>query len=180
MPEAIENYMPQIAVKRIRRQAFFVWSILALLAAGWVFLILFAPIAETYNLTNVSTPLYNFFSYLCHQIPSRSFHFENHAFAVCSRCFGVYFGLLLGFIIYPFLRSIEKAEPFPRSWLFLAMIPMGVDWSLGVFDIWENTHFSRFTTGLILGAACAVFIVPALIDIFEFLSSKRQIKKLSW
>jgi len=171
--------MPQIVVEKLQRQAFFVWSIFALLAVGWVFLILLAPIAEMYNLISVSNPLYNFFSYLCHQIPSRSFHFENHIFAVCSRCFGVYFGLLLGFVIYPFLRPIEKTKPFPRFWLFLAMIPMSVDWSLGVFDIWENTHFSRFITGLILGAACAVFIVPALIDIFEFLSSKRQIKKLS-
>jgi uncharacterized membrane protein len=179
MPKAIENYVPQIAVEKIRRQAFFVWSIFTVFVVAWVFLILLAPIADTYNLINISNPLYNFFSYLCHQIPSRSFHIENHAFAVCSRCFGVYFGLLFGFVIYPFLRPIEKSELLPRFWLFLAMIPMGVDWSLGVFDIWENTHFSRFVTGLVLGAACAIFIIPALIDISGLLSSKRQIKRLS-
>ncbi|MCA1623885.1 MAG: DUF2085 domain-containing protein [Acidobacteria bacterium] len=178
MPETIENYIPQVAVERMQRQAFFVWSFFAIFAAAWVFLILLAPIAETYNLTDISNPIYKFFSYLCHQIPSRSFSIENHAFAVCSRCFGVYFGLLFGFVIYPFLRPIEKNEPLPRFWLFLAMIPIGVDWSLGVFDIWENTHFSRFVTGLILGAACAIFIIPALIDIFRLLSSKR-IKRLS-
>ena len=150
-----------------------------ILAAFWVFLILFAPIAEANYLTSISRPIYNFCSYICHQIPERSFHFGNHAFAVCSRCFGIYFGLLLGFAFYPFLRPLEKIEPLSRFWLFLAMIPMAVDWGLGISGIWENTHFSRFITGLILGTACAVFIIPALIEIFNLLSSKRQIKKLS-
>jgi len=179
MPDSIENYVPQIAVEESRRRAFTVWGVFAFIAAVWIFLILLAPVAETYNLNNVSNPLYNFFSYICHQIDSRSFHLENHAFAVCSRCFGVYFGLLTGFIVYPFLRPVERTEAFPRFWLFLAMIPMAIDWTLGIFDIWENTHFSRLLTGLILGAACAIFIIPALIDIFRLLSIKTQIKRLS-
>jgi hypothetical protein len=56
---------------------------------------------------------------------------------------------------------------------------MAIDWLLGVFEIWENTHLSRFLTGAILGAACAVFIVPALIEVFALLSNKRQVKRLS-
>ncbi len=179
MPSSIENYVPQVAVKKIRRRAFCVWSVFALLAAAWVFLILLAPIAEANNLTYLSIPIYKFFSYLCHQLPSRSFHLENHAFAVCSRCFGVYFGLVFGFVIYPFFRPIEEVEPLPRFWLFLALIPMGVDWTLGFFDIWENTHLSRFLTGLILGTACAVFIIPALAELAQLLSNKRQVKRLS-
>jgi len=179
MPEAIENYIPQNAVAQMRRRAFFVWSAFALLVAAWVFLTVLAPLAETNKLTGVSNPIYKFFSYLCHQDSTRSFHFHEHAFAVCSRCFGVYSGLFFGFVIYPFLRSIEETEPLPRSWLFLAMIPMAIDWLLGVFEIWENTHLSRFLTGAILGAACAIFIVPALIEIFGLLSHKRQVKRLS-
>lgn len=179
MKQSIENYVPQIAVEKTRRQAFFVWSVFIIFAAFWVFLILLAPIAESNNLTAVSKPIYNFYSYICHQMLERSFHFGNYAFAVCSRCFGIYFGLLFGVAVYPFLRPIEKTESLPRFWLFLAMIPMAVDWSLGVSGVWENTHLSRFITGLILGTACAVFITPALIEIFNLLSSKKQIKKLS-
>jgi uncharacterized membrane protein len=77
--------------------------------------------------------------------------------------------LLFGFVIYPIFRKIEDIEPLPRLWLFLAMVPMGVDWALGAFDVWENTHLSRFITGLILGAACAVYIVPAVVEIFRYL-----------
>jgi hypothetical protein len=59
------------------------------------------------------------------------------------------------------------------------MIPIGVDWSLGAFGIWENTYLSRFITGLILGATCAIYIVPALVEIFRLLTGKRQLKRLS-
>ena len=87
--------------------------------------------------------------------------------------------MFFGFVVYPLLRSVEETEPLPRFWLFLAVIPMAFDWLLGVFGIWENTHLSRFLTGAILGAACAVFIVPALVEVFGVLWNKRQVKRLS-
>ena len=179
MPAPIENYVPQIAAAKMRRQAFCVWSGFALSAAAWIFLIVLAPFTEANNLTSVSNPVYKFFSFICHQIPARSIHFHEHVLAVCSRCFGVYLGLFFGFVGYPFLRRIEETEPLPRFWLFLAMIPMVVDWLLGFFEIWENTHLSRFLTGAILGTACAIFIIPALVEIFQLLSFKRQVKRLS-
>ena len=49
----------------------------------------------------------------------------------------------------------------------MAMIPMAIDFSLGFFHIWENTHISRLLTGGILGFACAVYIVPAFADIVK-------------
>ena len=179
MPESIENYTPQIVPKHIKKQAITAWSLGFAIVFLWVFVILLAPFAEANGLTYISGPIYKFFSFLCHQIPSRSFHVENHAFAVCTRCFGVYSGLLLGFIIYPFFRRIEEIEPLPRVWLFLALVPMGIDWSLGFFEIWENTAFSRFITGMILGVACAIFIIPALVELLRLLSNKRQVKRLS-
>ena len=177
MSQPIENYIPQNLALKMRRQALTVWIISFLVVFAWVFLILLAPFAGANNFTSVSAPIYKFFSYICHQIPARSFHHAEHPMAVCSRCFGVYFGLFFGFIIYPLFRKIEEVEPLPRFWLFLAMIPIGIDWTLGVFGIWENTHFSRFVTGMILGAACAVFIVPALVEIVWLLTGKKQLKK---
>ncbi len=94
--------------------------------------------------------------------------------AVCSRCFGVYFGLLAGLLIYPVWRRMEDVEPLPRIWLILSLIPISIDWSLTVFGIWENTHLSRFITGLVLGAACATYIVPALVEIRRNLAHRRR------
>ncbi len=179
MPNEIETYVPQNFLKRRRKQAFAAWGSCGTVAAFLVFIILLAPLAEANGLFYLSNPIYKFFSYVCHQMPSRSFQLENHSFAVCARCFGIYFGLLLGFIVYPFFRPMEEVEPLSRVWLFLALIPMGADWSLGFFGVWENTYGSRFLTGLILGVTCAIFIIPAAIELYQNLSDKRQIKRLS-
>ena len=176
MPETIENYTPQVALKDIKKLAIWAWSIGFALVFVWVAAILLAPFAAENGWMNISAPIYKFFSFLCHQQSARSFHLHEHQFAVCARCFGIYFGLLLGFIVYLFLPKIEEIEPLSRIWLFLALIPIGIDWSLTAFDIWENTHLSRFLTGLILGGTCAIFIVPALVELVRLLSkkSKRQ------
>ena len=167
------NYVSQIFPSFVRKQARRVWGISLIFVAFWVFLILFAPVAENAGWHPISSNIYNFFGYICHQMPERSFHIAAHPFAVCSRCFGVYSGLFGGILIYPFFKQIEDIEPPSRIWLFLALIPMGIDWSLGVFGVWENTHFSRFVSGVVLGVACAVFIVPALIELFRLLLVKK-------
>lgn len=172
-----DQYIPQIIARDLRKKAITAWLVGFSVVFVWVFVILLAPFAAANNLTSVSHPIYTFFSYLCHQMPERSFHLENHSFAVCARCFGVYFGLLAGFIGYPFFRSIEETEPLPRIWLFLSLVPITIDWSLGVFGVWENTHLSRFITGMILGVACAVFIIPAIVELRQLLSRKTTVKK---
>lgn len=139
----------------------------------WVLLTVAAPIAKANGLVAISSPLYNFFGYICHQISDRSFHVEGEPFAVCSRCFGVYFGLAFGFAVYPLWRNVTEIEPLPRFWLFLSLIPIGIDWSLTVFGVWENNHASRFITGLILGVACATYIVPAIVEITRNLTRRR-------
>lgn len=174
MPEPIEHYKPQIEFQNFRKKAFKAWTIGFAAVLFWAFLILLAPLVENFGWTAFSNAIYKFFSFLCHQQPERSLHIFEHHFAVCSRCFGVYFGLVFGFIVYPFIRKIEEIEPFPRIWLFLSLVPIGIDWSLGVFEIWENTHLSRFLTGLILGTACAVFIIPALVELAQLSANKRK------
>jgi uncharacterized membrane protein len=54
------------------------------------------------------------------------------------------------------------------------LVPIGIDWLLGVLDIWENTYASRFITGMILGFACAVFVVPAVVETARNLMGKRR------
>ena len=179
MPETVENYAPQITIQEIKKQAVKAWLLGFSLVFLWIFLILLAPLAESNNYTALANPLYKFFSFLCHQMPSRSFHIGEHPFAVCTRCFGVYFGLLVGFLVYPLFRRIDEIEPLPRVWLFLSLVPMGIDWALTFFEIWENTSLSRFLTGLIVGAACAIYIVPAIVEIWRLLAGKRQLKRLS-
>ena len=162
-----ENYVPPRVASDLKKRAWTAWGAGLAAVLFWNLLILLAPIAAANDLEKIAAPLYTFFGYLCHQTGERSFYLENHQFAVCARCFGIYFGLLFGFVIYPIFRLLENTASPPRVWLFLSLVPLGVDWSLGAFGIWENTHLSRCVTGTILGAACAVFIIPALVEIFQ-------------
>jgi uncharacterized membrane protein len=177
MTERADEYIPVAIAERLGRQAGQVWLGAVLIVLAWVLAIVIAPIAAVSGVSGLSAPLYQFFSLICHQLPERSFHVSGEHFAVCSRCFGVYFGLLLGLLIYPLWRKIDDVEPLPRFWLFLSLIPIGVDWSLGVFGIWENTHLSRSLTGVILGVACATYIMPAIVEIARNTFLNRQIKK---
>ncbi len=141
----------------------------------WLAMIILAPLLEASGVKSISQPVYGFFSHLCHQISSRSFHYHEYPFAVCARCFGFYAGFWLGVVIYPFFRALNNTDSFSRVWLFAAMVPMGIDFSLTFFEIWENTHVSRSLTGLILGIACALFMIPALVEISYF--ARQSFKK---
>lgn len=178
MPESIENYNPQNMIAIQKRQAVWVWGVALAVVLIWVAAIVFAPVFEDNGIKSVSQPIYRFFSFMCHQISSRSFHYDNHQFAVCARCFGFYAGFLLGFVVYPFFRELNNTDSFPRFWLFAAMVPMGIDFSLTFFGIWENTHLTRTITGLILGFACAFFIIPALVEINYFIRLRTKRKQL--
>jgi uncharacterized membrane protein len=170
MSEPAGNYSSIEIRARLHSQALRVWAIILAITAVWLITIVSPPLLINSGISAI--PVYSFFGYICHQIPERSFHMIDHQFAVCSRCFGVYFGLLAGVATYPLLRTLDSVEPLPRFWLFLSMVPISIDWSLGVFGIWENNHLSRFITGLILGVGCAVFIIPALVEIARNLSRK--------
>jgi len=172
MTEPAGNYVPIAAA---RKQALKAWLVAVAVVVVWLLLIVLPPIFAANGSTGFSSPLYHFFSFICHQMPDRSFHLMEHQLAVCSRCFGVYFGLLGGLVAYPMWRSIDNIDPLPRIWLFASMVPIAIDWSLGVLDIWQNNHASRFITGLILGVGCATYIMPALVEIVRNLLRPRAV-----
>lgn len=172
MTEA-ESYNSLEMRSRSRKQAWKAWSIGLTVVVVWVLLILAAPFAKLNGLIAISSPLYHFFSFICHQISDRSFHIGGEQFGVCSRCFGVYLGLVVGFVAYPLWRSVAEIEPLPKVWLFFSLVPITIDWSLTIFGIWENTLLSRFITGIILGFACATYIIPSIVEITRNLTYRK-------
>ncbi len=160
-----EVYSPVRSIAANGQQAVRAWSKILAIAGFWLLAIVAAPISRSSDLTTLANPLYKFFGYICHQISARSFFVFGEQLGVCSRCFGVYLGILVGVAVYPLWRGVYSTEPLPRFWLFLSLIPISIDWSLTVFGIWENTQWSRLITGFILGFVCATFIVPAIVEI---------------
>ena len=173
MSEPAGNYVSVNSNERFRHQAFRVWAIASGVVLVWTILIVIPPLLAANGQTGGTSSIYHFFSFICHQMPERSFHILEHQFAVCSRCFGVYFGLLAGLLIYPLWRGLDNIDPLPRIWLFASMVPIAIDWSLGIFGIWENNHASRFVTGMILGTGCATYIMPALVEIVRSLTVRK-------
>lgn len=168
-----DDYIPVAMHQSLRAQAYRIWVVTTVVVLIWLTLIVLPPLLLSLGVVTISSPIYSFFSYICHQIPERSLHLAGHQMAVCSRCFGVYFGLFAGTLAYPLVRRIDEIEPLPRFWLLLSLVPITIDWSLTIFGIWENTHVSRFLTGAVLGGACAMFIMPALVEIGRNLKYRR-------
>jgi uncharacterized membrane protein len=157
-----ENYIPQSVSNR---RPLLMW----LLAAGGslvvMSLIIGAPLALDAGHPFWSLTIYRAFSYVCHQIPERSFFIAGHQFAVCSRCTGLYAGFTAATVVYPLVRSLRQTEAPARKWLFIAAAPLAIDFALGYLGIWDNTHSSRFASGALLGAVAVFFVMPGLMDL---------------
>ena len=97
-------------VRKMRDLARRMWVYGLAVVTIWLALIVAAPLLADYGVSG-SRPIYSFFSFLCHQMPDRSFWLGGHQLAVCSRCFGVYFGLFAGFLAYPLWRKLDETEP---------------------------------------------------------------------
>jgi len=141
------------------------WLIIAVGSLGAIALIIGAPLALDGGLPFLSLTIYRAFSYICHQIPERSFFIAEHPFAVCSRCFGIYAGFATAAVIYPSLRSLRSTETPARKWLFVAAMPLAIDFAVEFFGFGHNTHFSRFSTGALLGAVAVFYIMPGLMEL---------------
>lgn len=135
------------------------------IAVTVVAFIVAAPILKASGHGQFASTIYSAFSYVCHQIPERSFHLAGHKFGVCSRCTGLYSGIALAAITYPLVRPLNRTDTPRIFWLILAAMPIAIDFSLGYFNIWHNTHLSRFVTGAILGATTVFYILPGLIEV---------------
>jgi uncharacterized membrane protein len=169
MPEAISEYVPQLArdeesERRVWR-ARWAWGVALACAAGLVGLIVGAPLLKAAGFWAAADAVYRGFGLVCHQIGGRSFHVAGEPFAVCARCFGLYAGALAGVVAYPLVRSLVRRDFPARAWLLASAVPTTVDFALGFFGVWENTHASRFLTALPLGVALAFCAVPGLVDL---------------
>ena len=141
------------------------WLVLLIIALLFLVAIFGAPLAMASGHPAVGLTTYQALSALCHQLPERSFFIAGNKLAVCSRCTGIYVGFAAAALLYPLVGSLRRTDTPDRKWLILAAIPLAIDFALGYFEIWENTHWSRFITGALLGGVAVFFVVPGLVDV---------------
>jgi uncharacterized membrane protein len=176
----METYKSQITN---RKSPVLAWLFMVLGALSFLSLIIDAPVAVAENHSSTAGIIYAAFSKICHQRPERSFYLVGYPLAVCSRCTGLYVGFALALVTYPLVRSLRTTTAPDRKWLFLAAAPLGIDVTLNFFGIWENTHSSRFLTGLLLGAVAAFYVMPGVSElalrVFRSGSSSPQLPNLT-
>src|SRR5438552_2632486 len=106
----VERNSLTIEPTRGDRWAVAVWALTSTIAFAVLALIIAAPLTESGNHAGFASAIYKAFSFVCHQIPERSFHIAGHQFAVCSRCTGLYAGFALAALTYPLARSLKRSD----------------------------------------------------------------------
>ena len=165
----LSSYIPQATTDR---RPLLMWTVVVGGASLLVAMVLAAPLAHANQHQFLAGILYQAFSHICHQAPERSFFIAGQQLAVCARCTGLYAGFAAATLSYPLVMSLKDTSPPERKWLFLAALPLAIDFGLGFLGIWENTHSSRFLTGALLGAVAVFYLMPALAELSLRLGSR--------
>jgi uncharacterized membrane protein len=156
------DYAPQLVSNRRPLISWFVVSAGAVLFSAFI---IAAPIAAASHHDQFAATIYQAFGFLCHQLPERSFFIFDHKFAVCSRCTGLYSGFVVTLALYPLLKSLRRSDLPSRKWLIAAAIPLLIDFTVTFFGLWENTHATRFLTGLLLGSVTVFYVMPGIVEL---------------
>ena len=155
-----------------------IYILITFLVALWCAGILAAPVLQHAGFTGIANSTYSFFSRICHQNDTRSFHVEGEKFGVCVRCSAIYFGFLTGLLILPLL-GVLKRNRVPKPMLMIAfMIPMLIDVALNDTGLLMSTTMTRVATGILFGGAMPWSIVPLLIEACLQLIHKKKIQSL--
>ena len=99
----------------------------------------------------------------CHQMPERSFFWHGYQFPICSRCFGVAIGYLIGGVVF-----IWKQLPIYVC-VFLCFL-MFVDWFIQRIGIFESTNLRRLLTGIGCGIGYFHLVVQTVIIFIQWLN----------
>jgi uncharacterized membrane protein len=144
-----------------------------LVICGSLFLTLFLPpYLASHSGSLVAAFIYLAFSSVCHQMPARSFWAWGSPLAVCQRCTGIYFGMLL-FSILTLVRPCLFLNQRPIRYLVVvASLPLALDAMLPHLGLWTSTPLTRFLSGVLFGSmllmllrlAALQFLEQALID----------------
>jgi len=91
--------------------------------------------------------IYSFFALICHQDPTRSWHFAGQSLPVCIRCTSIYFGFLAAL----WLRLSPKTQ-----WLRAALLLMICEFF--VARVLLDAALLRSLSGILLGVTSAPFV----------------------
>lgn len=136
-----------------------------LLANTVNFLVLFGAVLVPYLRSIgwgwLATPLFASYRLICHQMPSRSYFLFGQQMAMCQRNTAIYAALLLGGLLYAYLRT-RGIAPLSLRVYAVAILPMALDGFTQLFGFRESTWELRTITGALFGLASVLLVYPHL------------------
>jgi uncharacterized membrane protein len=106
-----------------------------------------------------------YMSYICHQIPERSFIIQGSVIPLCARCCGIYIGYSFSFLLIIFIIKISSHN-ISRSLTLVALF------LLIIGEIYfEKLHLiilmnaGRFVIGVIIGVCMSLLVLPVYMKI---------------
>lgn len=116
----------------------------------WCFAILMAPLTG-------SPLIYEFFSRICHQEPSRSWYLFGHTLPVCIRCASIYFAFTISLWI--------GLKPNAR-WLRASIAIMAAEFLFARFVL--DAASLRSLSGILVGLSAAPFVKQGVEELRDF------------
>ena len=126
---------------------------------------------------------------ICHQIPERTFFFNDRPLPLCARCSGTYLGAVLGFLGLVATGRRRVGELPPKHVilvLFGFIVLMGLDGLNSYLTFFPNTphlyephNLLRLTTGLLNGLALILIVYPVFnYTLWQNVDNRRSITTL--
>ena len=149
-------------------------SLLTILLSLWCFGIIVPALSNSGESKIFSTFFLNkFYSLVCHQNPNKTFILNGNELEVCARCTGIYFGAFL-FSILTFVFPVPEIKS--KNLLIAGMIPMLIDVVFYSTGIYSYSKAIAFSTGLILGSVCILYIFVSLDHFISELNLSRNVQ----
>jgi uncharacterized membrane protein len=139
------------------------------LALGWVALLVSAPVLPA----ALSGLTYAAGSFICHQLPERSFHLTGFQLPVCARCLGIYAGGAAGVAFAlatarrATARALDASARFSQTTAWALALggaaPTALTVILETIGLWYPSNTARAVAGAMLGAPIAFAVVNAAV-----------------
>ena len=139
----------------------------------WIGAIISAPFLE-----HIDSPfgpfLYAAFAPVCHQVDSRCFFLFGFPMAVCTRCFGIYSGFLLGTLSYPMIRGTRELKLPSSIGFLLVSLPIVLDTIGNFFDLWSTPAWTRFIIGCLWGYILPFYFITGVGEYIFHLKGRKK------
>ena len=138
--------------------------IIALAAVAWLALLVTSPFGPT----SLAALTYGVGSFICHQIPERSFHLGAFQLPVCARCLGIYAGFALTASVHEVTSAARLSRPrmltsSSARWVFVVgALPTAMTLVLEWTGVWLGSNVVRAFAGFALGTGIALVVMSVV------------------